>query len=115
MGTEVHLVAVGAPAGALDRARRRVAALERRWSRLGEASDVSRLNRAAGEPVAVSPETVTLLELAIEGWRLTGGRFDPTVLPALVAAGYDRTFTEVAADPAAATRPARTPRPAAGC
>ena len=111
MGTEVHLVAVGAGPGALDGARRRVAALERRWSRFLAASDVSRMNRAAGVAVAVSPATVTLLELALDGWRLTGGRFDPTVLPALLSAGYDRTFAEVAASPGE-PGPAV---PAAGC
>jgi thiamine biosynthesis lipoprotein len=43
-----------------------------------------------------------LIEAAIAGWTLTEGRFDPTVLPALVAAGYDRTFDSLAAGPPAA-------------
>ncbi len=36
--------------------------------------------------------------LAVEARERTGGRFDPTVHDALVAAGYDRTFDEVARD-----------------
>ena len=32
------------------------------------------------------------LRLAVRARTATGGRFDPTVLPALVAAGYDRSF-----------------------
>jgi len=31
---------------------------------------------------------------AIDAWRETGGLFDPTILPALVAAGYDRSFDQ---------------------
>ena len=49
----------------------------------------------------MSPETFDLVALAVDAWRDTGGRFDPTVLPALLASGYDRDFAEVAAsDPA---------------
>jgi thiamine biosynthesis lipoprotein len=36
------------------------------------------------------------VERAVEGWRVTGGAYDPTVLPSLLAAGYDDTFERVA-------------------
>ena len=39
----------------------------------------------------------------LEARERTGGRFDPTVHDAVVAAGYDRTFDEVAADGPAGT------------
>jgi thiamine biosynthesis lipoprotein len=58
---------------------------------------VSQLNRWAGIPVAVSPDTVTLVEHAVVAWRLSGGAFDPTVLGALIRAGYDRSFERVGA------------------
>jgi len=92
MGTWAHVVIAGGGdrGQALDRARRRIDDLERRWSRFLPDSEVSRLNAGAGRPVLVSPETARLVARAVDAWRLTAGRFDPTVLPALVAAGYDR-------------------------
>jgi thiamine biosynthesis lipoprotein len=37
-----------------------------------------------------------LVERAQEAWRLTGGSFDPTLLHQLRAAGYDRSFEQLA-------------------
>src|SRR6476620_9217437 len=94
MGSDAHVVVVG-PERLADRAEARIADLERRWSRFDERSEVSALNRHAGDPVVVSTETVELVERALDAWRLTHGWFDPTVLGALERAGYDRTFDEV--------------------
>jgi thiamine biosynthesis lipoprotein len=77
---------------------RRIVQLEQRWSRFLPESDVSRLKRNAGQPIVVSPDTVLLIERSLAAWRLTGGAFDPTVLAAILHAGYDRTF-EALADP----------------
>jgi thiamine biosynthesis lipoprotein len=44
----------------------------------------------------VSPSTFSLIARAVDAWRDTGGRYDPTVLAALEAAGYDRDFDAVA-------------------
>lgn len=85
----VWLVGDGAEA-ATARAQARVAELEDRWSRFRPESDVSRLNRASGEPVVVHPTTVALVEQAVAWWEATNGLFDPTVLEALETAGYDR-------------------------
>ncbi len=102
MGTTAHVVVTAArePDRLAEAARARVAELEARWSRFIPTSDVSRLNALASLPVVVAPETFALVQLAVEGWRMTGGRFDPTVLPALVAAGYDRSFDPWTAAPA---------------
>ena len=78
-----------------DLARRRLQDLERKWSRFREDSDVSRLNAARDRPVAVSPDTLHLLRRSIRAWRLTRGAFDPSVLDALVAWGYDRDLPSV--------------------
>jgi thiamine biosynthesis lipoprotein len=99
MGTDAHLV-VTAPSAraaswALDQGRERIDELERLWSRFLPASEVSVLNALAGMPVRVSPETVALVQRALDGMRLTNGRFDPTVLGAVVRAGYDRTYAEI--------------------
>jgi thiamine biosynthesis lipoprotein len=91
MGSEAHVVVVGDDAAEiLDLAREDVEALEARWSRFRDDSEVSRLNAAAGAPVVVSEETLLLVRRAIAGWRVTGGRYDPTVLGAMLRAGYDR-------------------------
>lgn len=62
--------------------------LETLWSRFIPTSDISRINQAAGTPVRVSPETITLIERMISAWSSTGGLFDPMVLPILMDHGY---------------------------
>lgn len=92
MGSDAHLIVVGGPSGLIDDAVARVQELERRWSRFLPDSEISQLNRWAGLPVAVSPDTIGLIEHAVVAWRLSGGAFDPTVLGAVIRAGYDRSF-----------------------
>jgi thiamine biosynthesis lipoprotein len=92
MGSDVHLVIVGGLDHLLDDAVRRIEQLEGLWSRFIDTSEVCELNRQAGHDVEVSAETSMLVERAIEAWRLTGGGFDPTVLGAVVRAGYDVSF-----------------------
>src|SRR5205814_4395042 len=69
----------------------RLADLEARWSRFRPDSEISRLNVAEGTAQLLSPATYALVERAVAAWRLTDGRFDPTVLPALLQLGYDRS------------------------
>ena len=77
---------------ALDAARAEVATCERELSRFDPDSDLTRLNRAGGEWVKVGTRLRAALRAALIAREATGGRYDPTVLPALVAAGYDRSF-----------------------
>jgi FAD:protein FMN transferase len=85
---------------ALGAAQEEVAACERELSRFDPASDLSRLNAAAGRWTPIGRRLVEALGLALGARDDTGGRFDPTVLPALVAAGYDRSFEELEERPA---------------
>lgn len=62
--------------------------LEARWSRFLPESDITWLNLACGRPVRVHAETLTLVAAMIQAWEITGGRYDPTVLPELVRSGY---------------------------
>jgi FAD:protein FMN transferase len=101
MGSDIHLVVVGGRRGLVDDAKRRVDELERRWSRFLVDSEVSELNRRAGAAVPVSPDTVLLVERAVEAWRLSAGWFDPTVLGAVIRAGYGRSFEELGPTPPA--------------
>ena len=77
---------------ALASAAEEVAACERELSRFDPASDLSRLNAAGGRWTPVGRRLLEALGLALHAREETGGRFDPTVLPALAAAGYDRSF-----------------------
>ncbi len=95
MGSDVHVVVVGGTVGSLELARDLVAELESRWSRFLDDSEVTAMNREAGRPVRVSGATLALVERALEGARVTAGRYDPTVLRALERAGYDRTFGDI--------------------
>ncbi len=97
MGTQAHVVVIDGSPDLLADAHRFVDELEDHWSRFRPDSDISRLNRGQGDWVPVHPDTVTLLDRARSGWQLTDGRFDPTVLPTIVATGYDTSFEVVAA------------------
>jgi thiamine biosynthesis lipoprotein len=92
MGCSVDVVVVGGPSGLLDLARSSIDHLERRWSRFLPDSDLSRLNHAAGSPVHTDPATMVLLQAMLDGWRATGGLFDPTLLAPLVSLGYGASW-----------------------
>ncbi len=95
MGTNADVTIVGGPSALLDAARGRLMDLERRWSRFIPTSEVSRLNRAEGLSLRVSAETRLLVRRALEGHEVTGGRFDPTLLGAVLRAGYAESFDQL--------------------
>lgn len=101
MGTDVLLLlnpAVEADDAerALDEAVDEIARIEKVASRFDRDSELSRLN-AAGT-MEVSPDLMRLITLALQMREATGGRFDPTVHAAMVAAGYDRTLDDIPED-----------------
>lgn len=110
MGTDVGLIA---PAGsrAFGSGAATVRSVfereERRFSRFRGDSELSRANAAAGTWTDVSLEFAAVLGLALAAWRETGGRFDPTVLGAVIAAGYDRDFDELLSGARGALGPPR--------
>jgi thiamine biosynthesis lipoprotein len=112
MGCDAHLLIVGGTEALATAAVERIEDLEARWSRFRATSEISLLNGMPGRPIGVSPETYELVTRAVYAWRETGGAFDPTVLPSLMASGYDRSFELIAAD-ATATLPDLLPAP--GC
>ena len=95
----------------LDEAEQLLEQLEAHWSRFRVDNDLDRLNQAEGEPVVVAPDTAELIRLAIAGWQLTEGLFDPTVHDAVIAAGYDRSIELVREQPG----PPGPSLPAPGC
>jgi thiamine biosynthesis lipoprotein len=106
MGTTCTVsVTAGAPdtrpaQQALLAARQEIDACEHVLSRFDPRSDLSRVNAASGEWVQVDRRLEEALATAVRIRTATAGRFDPTVLPALVAAGYDRSFEQLELRPA---------------
>jgi thiamine biosynthesis lipoprotein len=92
MGGRVTFTLVGGPSGLLDELASELDRLESLWSRFLPDSELSRLNAADGEPLAVDPATVTLIHAMQAGYLETAGAFDPTMLPVLVAEGYAGSF-----------------------
>lgn len=79
---------------------------EIRFSRFHAESELSRVNAASGRSITLSPSFSAVMRLALEAARSTGGSFDPTVLFAMKAIGYDRDFDEVLAGARGMLRPA---------
>ena len=92
MGTWAHVIVSGGPPRLGESVRSRLSELEKRWSRFIASSELMQLNAAAGRFFPVSPETLLLIRRGLQGWQQTNGLFDPTVLGALIRAGYDRDF-----------------------
>ena len=101
MGTECVVAATARPREeararrALAAGRREVETCERVLSRFLPESDLSRLNRACGRWTVVDARLLAALRVALHFRNETNGAFDPTILPALVAAGYDRSFEQL--------------------
>ena len=115
MGTDVLLLLEPAHGigdadahAALRAAEQEVRRIEQVASRFDPGSELSVLN-ARGEGEA-SADLLRLITLALAMRDATGGRFDPTVHEAVVAAGYDRSLDCLPADAGAAG----TPMPAGG-
>jgi thiamine biosynthesis lipoprotein len=70
---------------------------EQRFSRFLPASELSELNRSAGDWLQVSPELMDMLQLSMKYHEETDGIFDPAILPDLKQAGYDRSMDEIRA------------------
>jgi thiamine biosynthesis lipoprotein len=83
----------------LDAARREIARCEQVLSRFREGSDLSHVNAAGGAWTQVDDRLVEALRIALRIREETEGRFDPTILPALLAAGYDRSFEQLTGRP----------------
>jgi thiamine biosynthesis lipoprotein len=74
-----------------------VDAFDQACSRFREDSELSRLNRAAGEAVPVSQLLLEAVDAALRAARLTDGDVVPTIGEALIALGYDRDFAAIGA------------------
>jgi thiamine biosynthesis lipoprotein len=92
----VSVVVGGATPAELAAVARLFEELEDMFSRFRPGSELSLVNAAPAEFVAVTPTFSRILALALDSARRTGGLVDPTLGAAIEAAGYDDDFTELA-------------------
>lgn len=106
MDTVVRIEAYGPRAReAVEAAFAEFTRLDQLWNPYDEESELARINRAAGRgPVAASPDTLRVLETALEVAARTGGAFDPTIGPLVRLWGFGE---QAAPQPPAPTAIAR--------
>jgi len=71
--------------------------LEARFTRFSAESELSQLNRSAGNWFEASEDLYDLMQQAQSYFLQTNGLFDPSILPALQMAGYDKSMDEIRA------------------
>lgn len=71
--------------------------LEARFTRFSAESELSQLNRTAGSWFEASEDLYDLMLQAQSYFQQTNGLFDPSILPALQFAGYDKSMDEIRA------------------
>lgn len=91
----VQLAAAKDVSEVLARLPEQVAAIEARLTRFEPDSELMRFNAQAGDSVPVSAVLFENINAAKHAARMTDGRYNPLVLPALIANGYDRSFEQL--------------------
>jgi thiamine biosynthesis lipoprotein len=86
---------------------------EKRFTRFSEQSELSKLNRSSGSWYDASQDLFEILQLCSAYQEMTGGLFDPSILPDLEAAGYDRSMDEIRAQGPGQSQNKVIPRPSA--
>ncbi|MCB9461128.1 MAG: FAD:protein FMN transferase [Anaerolineaceae bacterium] len=74
-----------------------IAAIEAQLTRFKPDSDLMQFNDQAGEWVQVSQTLYENILAAKQAARITDGLYNPMVLPAMIANGYDRSFEHIGA------------------
>jgi thiamine biosynthesis lipoprotein len=97
MNTSVLLAAEGEDyaISGLQAARAFIEVSEKRFSRFLPDSELSRLNYSAGSWHSVSNDLMDLLMLSLRYYDETDGLFNPSILPDLKLAGYDKSMDEI--------------------
>ena len=100
LGTSMRLIVTRPEAltAAKEAADQIIKAIDEAASRFREDSELSRVNRAAGREVRISPLLAQAIAAGLRGARLTDGAVDPTVGTAVRLAGYDRDFAALPPD-----------------
>lgn len=94
LGGECEIYAFGLAPARLAEGQSWVHEMHDRLTRFSPDSELSRFNQSAGSWADVSPLLESLLRECLRAHDLSGGLVNAGVLPALLAAGYTRTFSE---------------------
>lgn len=94
LGGDCELYAVDLRPEALAKGEAWVHEMHDRLTRFAPTSELSRFNASAGAWADVSPLLESLLRECLRAHEISGGLVNAAVLPALLAAGYTRTFSE---------------------
>ena len=94
LGGECEIYAIGVGAERLAESEAWIHQTHDRLTRFSPTSELSRFNASAGSWVAVSALLESLLRECLRAHDVSGGLVNAAVLPALLAAGYTRTFSE---------------------
>ncbi|MDR3577645.1 MAG: FAD:protein FMN transferase [Anaerolineaceae bacterium] len=68
---------------------------EKRFTRFSDQSELALLNKSSGSWCDLSQDLFEILQLCATYQEMTAGLFDPSILPDLEAAGYDRSMDEI--------------------
>jgi thiamine biosynthesis lipoprotein len=91
----LHTEHEGQMAFAEQRLWQRINAFDAACNRFRTDSEISRLNAQGGGVVAISETLEAAIAAALIAGNATEGLCDPTILPALLALGYDRDYDEL--------------------
>lgn len=72
-----------------------IEASENRFTRFSEQSELSSLNRSAGDWFTASPDLFEVVKEVVFYFHKTNGLFDPSILPSLRQAGYVHSMDEI--------------------
>src|SRR5213078_780239 len=100
LGSTCEFLSVGSGPAALERCEQRIRDAEARFTRFLRDSELAGLNASDGRYLPVSPELFAMLEAALWAFTESDGLVNAAVLPALIAAGYDRPFRQGLTEPA---------------
>jgi thiamine biosynthesis lipoprotein len=109
LGGECELYGVDVSGATLGAAEAWVREKHDRLTRFTTTSELSRFNASRGEWVAVTPLLEALLREGLRAHEISGGLVNIAVLPAVLAAGYTRTFSEGPTAVTASVVPPRLP------
>jgi len=114
MNTDITLAAEGddnSVKPGFEKAQEYIEASERRFTRFLEDSELSQLNRSAGTWFHASADMTFVISLAKQYVEQTAGLFNPSILPDLERAGYDRSMDLIRAEASLLPSARLTPDP----
>ena len=94
LGGDCELYGIGVGEQALEQGEAWIHQMHDQLTRFSPDSELSRFNAQAGRWVEVSPVLEALLRACLRAYDESDGLVNAAILPALLAAGYTRTFTE---------------------